>query len=64
MVPDGGVGAAGDDEGEEELDAVDVGLVAQEAHERLRVRVVVRRALREVPYVWEHGRDWRFGLNN
>ena len=51
MFPDGGVCAAGDDEGEEELDAVDVGLVAQEAHERLRVRVVVRRAHRKVPNV-------------
>ena len=56
MVPDGCVGAAGDDEGEEELDAVDVCLVAQEAHERLRVRVVVGRGLAQVPDVWREFR--------
>ena len=53
--PDGGVGAAGYDQGQEELDAVNVVLVSQESDKRLRVRVVVGRRLVQVPNVWREG---------
>ena len=54
--PDGGVGAAGYDQGQEELDAVNVVFVSQETDERLRVRVVVGRGLAQVPDVWREFR--------
>ena len=57
--PDGGVGAAGYDQGQEELDAVNVGLVAQEPDEGLRVRVVVGGRRAQVPYVWSRGSGGR-----